>query len=505
MNRREFSGALALGGLAMLVPRAHAAPATDDAGPFSHQTVVDMAERLASQAYEAPPVVPDAVANLTYDQYRDIRFRSDSALWQGQNRGFVVDLLHTGFVYKNPVDIHIVEDGQAKRLAYSPSLFSFGPLVGAIPSEEDNLFSGIRIRAHINTPEYWDEVAVFQGASYFRALGEGQHYGLSARGLAVDTAEPRGEEFPAFRSYWIERPSQDAKTIVIHALLDSRSVAGAYRFGINPGHSTRMEVDVTLFPRRDVKTIGLAPLTSMFIHDATNNARADDFRPAVHDSNGLIIRRGNSEWLWRPLANPKALQLSAFMDTDPSLFGLMQRARGFEDFQDLEARYELRPSAWIEPKTGWGDGQVILIEIPSDKETNDNIVTFWRPGSPLAKGQKFECGYWLHWGRPVGERRLAQVSATRAGLSFDQRRRLFVIDFSQPAFGPELRDDVQPKVTASKGSIRNVVGRRNPVAGGYRLSFELETGGAELSELRAVLLRGTDQVSETWLYRWTRS
>lgn len=505
MNRREFTGALAFGGLAMAMSRAHAAPAVEEVGPFSRQTVIDMARKLAEQAYQAPPLVPEGVRSLNYDQYRDIRFRGEEALWRGENRGFIVDLLHAGFHYRNPVDIHIVEDGTAKRIVYSPSLFSFGPLIGEMPGDGQNLFSGLRIRSHINTPEYWDEVAVFQGASYFRAVGEGQVYGLSARGLAVDTAEPRGEEFPTFRSFWIEQPDSAAKTITLHALLDSPSVTGAYRIRTIPGPASLMEIDVTLFARRELKALGLAPLTSMFLFDATNGSRFDDFRPAVHDSDGLIIRRSNGEWIWRPLANPKTLQLSAFVDGKPSIFGLMQRSRQFEDFEDLEARYERRPSAWIEPKGDWGEGSIVLVEIPSDKETNDNIVTFWRPKEPVQEGQSLEYGYWLRWGDSISERQLAQVVATRAGTSIDRNRRLFVVDFRNPSFGGvQLGEDVKPQVTASSGKLSNVVGRPNPVINGYRVSFELAPEGAELSELRLVLAQGSETVSETWLYRWTR-
>lgn len=504
MNRREFSGAFALGGLAALLPPAQAAPNADLAGEFSQETVTALARSLAAKPFSPPPVVPDSFQKLSYDQYRDIRFRAQHALWNGEDRGFVVDLLHAGFLYKHAVDVFAVEDGMARRLAYSPSLFEFGPRVGNLPPEGENLFSGVRIRSHINTKEYWDEVAVFQGATYFRGVGENLFYGLSARGLAIDTAEPKGEEFPIFRSFWIERPAPFSRIITLHALLDSSSLTGAYRFRIIPGHATCMEVDATLFARTDVRGLGIAPLTSMFLFSSNNRWRFVDFRTAVHDSDGLIIRRGNGEWVWRALANPKALQVSVFSDTNPGLFGLLQRARRFEDFEDLEARYDRRPSAWIEPKGQWGEGQIHLVEIPSERETNDNIVAFWRPRQPLARGESLNFGYWLHWGRDVGERRLLRVGATRAGLSFDQKRQLFVIDFQLPQPGEVLPGDIEPQISASRGVLANIVGRRNPATGGFRVSFELDPGNAELSELRLVLTRASNPISETWLYRWTR-
>ncbi|MGE0611970.1 MAG: glucan biosynthesis protein [Hyphomicrobiales bacterium] len=500
MDRREFIGVTALALMAAHSPRLLAA----EAPGFSAETVVSLAEDLASRPFVAPAAVPDAVQKLSYDQYRDIRFRQEAALWQGRNRGFIADLLHTGFVYKTPVDIFVVENGTSRRIDYDPRMFDFGPLVGTLPELSGPLFSGLRLRTPLNTYTYWDEFAVFQGASYFRAVGAGQHYGISARGLAVDTAEPRGEEFPLFRSYWVETPAEGGHSIVLHALLDSKSVTGAYRFVIYPGETTRMDVSVTLFARRDLKSLGFAPLTSMFMFDESNRARFDDFRQAVHDSDGLAIRRGNGEWIWRPLANPVNLQISAFMDVNPTGFGLMQRATRFEDYQDLEARYEMRPSVWVEPKSGWGEGHVVLVEIPSTQETNDNIVAFWRPSNVMARGARMDFGYWLHWGTPREERSLATVQATRAGLSFDKKRRLFVIDFKAPEFGDNAFRDVVPKVSASRGNVSNVVGRYAEALRTYRVSFELQPDGAELSELRAVLIGGQEQpASETWLYRWT--
>ncbi|MEC9367946.1 MAG: glucan biosynthesis protein [Pseudomonadota bacterium] len=507
MNRREFVGVTALASLAAFYPRlALAAEQGAAAGGFSHQTVISLAEDLASRAFAPLPAVPEPVQKLTYDQYRDIRFKQGAGLWSGEGRGFTLDLLHTGFVYKSGIDVNIVENGVSRPIPYAAQMFDFGPLVPSLPDAAGTLFSGIRLRAPINTASYWDEFAVFQGASYFRAIGEGQNYGLSARGLTIDTAEPKGEEFPAFRSYWVEQPALGAKTVVVHALLDSKSVTGAYRFVVYPGKSTRMDVDVTLFVRRDMKTLGFAPLTSMFLFDESNRARFDDFRPAVHDSDGLAIRRGNGEWIWRHLSNPSNLQISAFMDTDPSGFGLMQRAERFEDFQDLEARYELRPSVWVEPKGNWGQGQVVLVEIPSNLETNDNIVAFWRPANAVGKGARLDFGYWLHWGPAMLERNLATVAATRCGLSFDHKRRLFVIDFAPPRFGENLLDKsaVEASVSASRGKVVNIVGRYSRPTGRYRVSFEMMPEGAELSELR-VVLTGVQQkpMSETWLYRWT--
>lgn len=505
MNRREFSvafGALALG--------AAAGPGTAAAQdgyktPFSRRTVIDLAREMAKKPFDPPPPVPDTFGNLSYDEHRKIRFKKDKGLWVGANRGFSVELLHAGFVVKSPVELFKVEDGKAEQITYSPDYFDFGDL-NVQSSEGQALFSGIRINAPINVLHHYDEVVVFQGASYFRGVGANQLYGISARGLAIDTGEPTGEEFPFFRSFWIERPAVDAKTITVHGLLDSRSVTGAFTFVIRPGNSTVLDVESVLFGRADVNHLGLAPLTSMYLFDGRERHRFDDFRPAVHDSDTLAIARKNGEWIMRPLANPQTLQISAFVEEDPVGFGLQQRETDYEDYKDLEARYELRPSAWVEPKTPWKNGHVQLVEIPTDLETNDNIVAFWHPRKQLKRGQEMGYAYWLTFGPPVVNQRMARVAESRMGMSVLRKRRQFIVDFAPPienGVPVYLGSDVEPRVTASSGRIEHVVGRHNPMTGGYQVSFEMDTTDVELSELRLVLAHDGEQISETWLYRWT--
>ncbi len=513
MNRREFStaaGFAALGGLASRLAATQAAaqdqPPPPEPPRFSRQTVVDMARDFASRPQAAPPAVADTLANITYDAYRDIRFRADAALWRGQERGFTVDLLHAGFLYKTPVEIFVVEDDVAQRVEYSPQMYDFGPAIKTPPAGGSNLFSGIRIKGPINSASYYDELAVFQGASYFRAVGERQLYGLSARGLAIDVAERKGEEFPNFRAFWLVRPPRDAHTMTIHALLDSVSATGAFSFEITPGHSTIMQVEATIFARNDLVNVGIAPLTSMFMFDATNRNRFDDFRDAVHDSDFLGFWRGNGEWCVRSVTNPRTLQISVFGDENPRGFGLLQRAGSYWDFLDLEAAYERRPSLWIEPRGDWGRGQIELVEIPTDGEANDNIVAFWRPAEPIRGGQSRSFSYWMNWGPSSGDRMLFRVQEARSGLTLDKQRRVFVIEFERPDAGPDPQPsgDITAVASASNGAVQNVVVTPNAKTGGYRASFELGVDGVELSELRLVLKRGDAAISETWLYRWTR-
>src|SRR6202034_4338273 len=255
-----------------------------------------------------------------------------------------------------------------------------------LPAQLDKVsfpLSGFRIRSRINSKKVWDEFLVFQGASYFRAVAQNLLYGLSPRGLAINTAEPSGEEFPVFTHFWIEQPGKHANSVVIFALLESESVTGAYRFTVQPGAETLTDVDLTLFPRAEIRVAGIAPLTSMFLFDETNRGRLDDYRPEVHDSDGLLIAAASGEQIFRPLANPIKLQVSTFTTQQPKGFGLVQRSRQQSDFQDFEAQYERRPSAWVEPQGDWGPGSLELVEIPSGRETNDNIVAFWRTAQTL--------------------------------------------------------------------------------------------------------------------------
>ena len=351
--------------------------AQDPNAPFKHETVQQLAAELAAKPYEAPKGEPSKVLeSLDYDQYRQIRFRRERTIWRGENLNFELQVLPTGWLFNAPVRLDIVDDSEIRSLAPDNGYFELGSLAGKLAPETRIGFSGFRVTGPLNRPDVLDEIIVFQGASYFRALSRGQTYGLSARGLAIDVGQSGGEEFPMFRRFWIEKPKPGGTHLVIHALLDSPSVAGAYRFQIMPGAPTKIDVQATLYPRRVLTNVGIAPLTSMFLFSSVNRSRVDDFRPAVHDSNGLAIVNGWGEHLWRPLNNPRRVQTSQFVDVNPRGFGLVQRSRSFADFQDLEAHYQSRPSAWIETAGEWGQGAVELVEIPSEEEIHDNIVAY---------------------------------------------------------------------------------------------------------------------------------
>jgi len=471
--------------------------------PFDRAALLARAAELAKQPHALPPAPEGEGRRLTYDQYRSIRFDRAAAIWRAQNRTFELDLLYPGFIFEVPVNINLVVGGTARRVLFENQRFAYGPEVPLVAaSGEYPGFSGFRVRAPINAANYADEFLVFQGASYFRAVAKGQLYGVAARGLAVRTARPEGEEFPYFTDFWIERPPVDAEQIVVHALLQSPSVVGAYSFTARPGEETVVDVVATLYPRVDLTAFGIAPLMSRFLFDGSNRMRFDDYRSAVHESDGLQIVNGRGERLWRPLANPRMdVQVSGFQDDSPKGFGLIQRKRVFADYQDAEAQYERRPSLWVEPSAEWGPGHVELIEIPSPR-LNDNIVAYWQPHTPIAAGQSAEFSYRLRFATEPLDDSLARVVATRIGQSLNtEDQRAFVVDFKGAG---DVPDGIVPEVWSSAGEVFAPRGQVVAQTGVYRVAFELDPGRENIIEMRVVLYADGKPWGETWLYRWSR-
>jgi glucans biosynthesis protein len=479
-------------------------PAAPEFKPFEH--VQAKAAALAAKEYaKNTPELPPFLLNLDYDQYRDLRFRPDQSLWRDDNLPFQVQFFSRGSIFRERVLIHVIEQGKDVPVQFSPSMFDFGRLPVPMEVPNDLGFAGFRLHYLLNVHQYYDEVIAFLGASYFRAVGRGELYGLSARGLAVDTGLPRGEEFPVFREFWLEKPAVGAQQITVYALLDSTSVTGAYRFVINPGASTDIRVTMQLYFRKDIEKLGVAPLTSMYYHGKTTQRFVDDFRPEVHDSDGLLIEAGNGEQIWRPLNNPQRLAFSSFSVQKPRGFGLLQREREFAQYQDLESKYQLRPSAWITPIGDWGAGHVELVEIPSNGEVDDNIVAFWVPAEPVTAGSTRSFEYKLSFGaQPSVDFLGGRVVYTGIGPGrhADEGRRLFVVDFA----GGELpllpeTTQVMADVSSSSGTLGVPVVERNPFAGGYRVFFEFTPGDEPLADLRCSLRSGDKSISETWIYQ----
>ncbi len=364
---------------------------------FDFEDVSNRAQALAKESYKDPTQTPAWLREISYDQWRDIRFRPEDTLWQNKKLPFQVQFFHPGLYYDHPVTINVVDPDKVRTLAFSPDQFDYGRNDFASRVPQNLGYAGFRIHAPIKKGNYYDEVIVFLGASYFRAVGKNEVFGLSARGLAVDTALSSGEEFPTFREFWLVTPKPTDKQLRVYALLDSPSLSGAYQFVIQAGDTTTVAVDSRLFARQAVKQLGIAPLTSMFYHGENSVRQVEDFRPEVHDSDGLLINFASSEWLWRPLDNPRQLRVSSFRTAHPRGFGLIQRDREFDHYQDLETRPELRPSTWVAPHGDWGDGRVQLVEIPTKSDTNDNVVAFWVPNAPPEPGGMAAFAYSVYW------------------------------------------------------------------------------------------------------------
>jgi glucans biosynthesis protein len=468
------------------------------------------ARQLAQAPFHAEPrpaaTSPPASDALTYDQYRDIRFRPDHSLWRDQKLPFEVQFFHPGFVNTETVKIHEVTAGGASReIPFDTANFDYGhnkPPSKALASG----YSGFRVHFPINNAAHKDEVIVFQGASYFRAIGKDQRYGLSARGLAVDTVGGNGEEFPRFTEFWLEKPAPDATSLTITALLDSKSVTGAFLFKITPGSDTVVDVQSRLYLRKGVATLGVAPLTSMFF-SGENQPQPGDFRPEVHDSDGLMVETGTGEWLWRPLSNPKHILTTSFAMPKVLGFGLMQRDHAYTSYEDDEARYELRPSAWITPTSDWGPGRVELVQLNTVDETNDNIVAYWVPANLPAPGTPLAFDYRMRWqGKEEQHPPGAWATQSRSGRSFatlGKGEEQVIVDFAGPALAA-LPVDAPVKAVVTGAANVDVVSTnvyRNDANGTWRLAIRFKQRKAdEPVELRAFLQNGKDILSETWTH-----
>lgn len=474
------------------------------AEPFAPETVVARARALAAAPYAPPPAVSREWLNLSYDEYRHIWFDTRHALFRDRPGAVQAEFFVAGLFFPHRIGLNAVADGQSRPIAFELRTFDTTDRFPTLP-EDGTGFSGFRLLGELEAKDRFQEYVVFQGASYFRAIGRGLAYGLSARGLALNTAGKGGEEFPVFRDFWIEAAAPGAPTVTVHALLDSPSVAGAYTFVIRKGDTTEMQVSARLFPRVDLATAGIACGTSMFLFDDINRTRFDDFREAVHDSDGLLMMNGAGETLWRPLTNPRKVEISVFGDDGPRGFGLMQRKRQPGDYNDLVSHFERRPSLWVEPEGDWGAGAVMLVEIPTDKEINDNIVAFWRPAEPLIAGQEHRFDYRLYWcARAPAEGSVAPVTASHTGARVFEEGRIFTIDYApHPALGTDP-GRIEARVRTSAGEISSKLVQVNPATGGMRLDFTLK-GNRRAAELRAELWRGGQRAAEVWLNRWTEA
>nr|WP_280528733.1 glucan biosynthesis protein G [Pseudomonas salomonii] len=471
---------------------------------FSLDDVSAKAKELAGQKYEAPRSnLPNEFREMKFADYQKIRFRNEKAEWADQNTPFKLSFYHQGMHFDTPVKINEVTADSVQEIKYDPSRFDFGDVKFDPKATEQLGYAGFRVLYPINKADKQDEIMTMLGASYFRVVGKGQSYGLSARGMAIDTALPSGEEFPRFTEFWIERPKPGEKQLVIFALLDSPRATGAYRLTLRPGTDTIVDVKSQMFLRDKVSKLGIAPLTSMYLFGANQPSKVLNYRRELHDSSGLSIHAGNGEWIWRPLNNPKHLSVSNFAVENPRGFGLLQRGRDFSHYEDLDDNYDKRPSAWIEPEGDWGKGSVDLVEIPTADETNDNIVAFWSPAELPKVGEPLDVSYRLHW--TMDEKDLhpadsAWVKQTLRSTGDVKQSNLirqpdgsvaYLVDFEGPSL-KNLPPDAPVRSQVSVGDNAEIVEnsvRYNEHTKGWRLTLRMKIKDAgKPTEMRAALV-----------------
>ncbi len=459
--------------------------------------VTAQARALAAKPYKAPPTISPVLQKLSFSDYGKLGFMGRPAGWPAGSP-FHLELYPVGYLFTWPERIAVVAGGKS-FVAHPPLAVNGDPglakqISGSVPTAGFSAYT-----AFGQGPAVYEFLS-FLGASYFRAVGKGQSWGLSARGVAVDTALPhRAEEFPYFRSFWILAPHPHARHLVFCGLLDSPSLTGAYRFIARPGRQTIIAVKVVLFERQHVRRLGIAPLTSMFLQGRFSHRRFDHLVRSAHDSDGLSIALAGGQRLWWPLRNPRRIAIYRFPLTNPQGFGLMQRARRAGDYRAFGMHYEDRPSAWVTPEGGWGPGHLVLVELPTNSQTNDNISAFWVPQNQANPQQPLTFRYRIAWQgqEPVGAHLGYVVAGRHAGRN-DDRNETYVVDFTGQALEAFAPTAVTPSVRVF-GPARVVnawVTRKGP--GSWRLQFQIARTGSGAVMMHATLMDGSRRLTETW-------
>jgi glucans biosynthesis protein len=513
--------------LAIVVASTGRLMASPESGEVNLDYVIKRAEERAHHPFHSPRAdLPKVLRqdNLDYDKYREIRFRRNQALWRVENLPFRIEFFHPGYLYQEPVHVYEFTEAYLQPIRFVQDFFDYGSLniQNEIPANTG--YAGFRVLYQLNQTNQWDELGAFLGASYFRLLGQDQRYGQSARGLALNCGEmDRPEEFPIFTDWWLGKPKADDTELTLFALLDSVRCTGAYQLVIHPGETTVVDVTAVLFfrepkeiptatadPQLPVKTIGLAPLTSMFWYGKNSERKFDDYRPEVHDADGLLVHMGNGEVLWRPLDNPSVLRHQIFHAPDIRGFGLLQRERSFAAYQDMFNLFQSEPSVWVEPHGDWGDGDLHLVELSANYEGLDNIVAFWDPKTKPAPMQPYRLGYTLYWESTKADLMLSEnrVVATRIGLdSDDSTARLIMIDFAGPRLDV-ISPDNPPAAIANCSTNAAIVDNqvlRNTFLNTWRVVLKMQPkpGNTNPVDIRCTLQNGTNILSETWTYQWS--
>lgn len=518
MNRRTLLKSIGLGlalaGVNSLTPKALAQIQPKGlkfgaAQPLTWDKLKNKAEDMALKPYMPPfKPAPEVTEAIDYDAHGKIKFKTDLALGLDGEGAYPVTFFHLGRFFKKSVKMHVVEKGQAREILYSPEYFDMPADSPAKKLPANSGFAGFRLQES-KTRSDWrgQDWVAFLGASYFRAIGALNQYGLSARAIAIDSALQTPEEFPDFTEIYIEPQRADDKFIVVYALLDGPSVAGAYKFIIHRNAGVMMDISSHIILRKDVQRLALAPLTSMYWYSETRKTQGIDWRPEVHDSDGLALWRGNGERIWRPLVNPPHATAAAFLDENPKGFGLMQRDRNFDNYLD-GVNYDKRPSLWVEPMGNWGKGAVQLIELPTDDEIHDNIVAAWVPEGDAKAGNRYSLDYRLHWQaeEPYFPETLGFTRGTYIGHGGEpgkprpQGLKKIVIDYEgAPIKAIRPQDAPVSDVTISNGTLIRQTAEWIQGTHRWRISFDVAHSSVGPLEARVFLKLDGKPLTETTL------
>lgn len=472
-----------------------------------------VAAEMAARPYQAPTQQLDPFfEGLKYDGHRQIRFLRDKALFAGLGDTYRVEFFHPGWMFKKPVVFHAMQAARTVEVPFDRAHFEYGEL--KVPADAKNPvgYAGFRVLAPDSLVKQPFEFMVFMGASYFRAVTTELGYGISARGIAVNTVGGEPEEFPDFTHFWFQQPKPGDASFKLLALLNGPSITGAYEFESLPGKTTEMKIKATLHLRRPVKMLGIAPFSSMFWFGENSHPKPYDFRPEVHDSDGLQIEIEGGPAIWRPLDVSRDLRMSIFETDKLKGFGLAERDRDFNNFQDLEAVYHRRPAVWVEPVKGFGKGSVALVELSTGEETWDNIVAMWKPDKlPATPSEPMQVEYKLHWldqHEPPGG--LCKVTSTRRGFVMDSDDHLYVIDFAKGAEDGSTKPkdwtpDIDVVLSGGEGKVLDKRVMKNSETGGWRAFFKLDVPEkTNLLEIMMELKDGAKVISERWMYQWRR-
>lgn len=490
-----FIGCAAVGG---------AASAQDpDLQVHSFADLETQVAKVAAQPFQPTPPLPEDLAKLEYDQYRMIAFEHNRSVWHATDRPFWLEAFHRGYVHTDKVEFNSISGGTTTPIPYRPEMFQFrGPLKGMRPPA-DLGFAGMRVVGKYPGKNEMNEMLVFVGASYYRARVKDRPYGTSVRGIAIDAAMNKPEEFPLFREFWVVEPQPGDEKFVTLAEMDGPSVTGAYRFEFSPlADRSVMDVEATLYFRRTPDKVGLAPMTSMWMWGDGIAAPVGDHRPSVHDADGLLIENVDGSWFWRALSR-QSYPSTVRWDRPEGVkgFGLIQRDTNYDHFKDDEALYHQRPSVWIQPISGFDAGSIELFELASPHEGIDNIVAYWIPSQPVAPGEPLKIKYRVtFFNGDLPSETVAKATETRILRGKKGEPIVVEIDFEggeldQIKEGEELRADL---LTISSSLVESSIAVRG--SGKRTVSLKIQPEDVPAIGLEATLRVGDRTISETWSY-----